>query len=536
MYKLYTLAYFISSSFILVFGVMLIISPITGLLPLLSDDAFYYQVIARNIAQGVGITFDGLSRTNGFHPLYLAVLVPIHLVLQDNLNLILRVTLFIDLLFFVAASFLILKFVEKLNGSRAGLVAGLAFLFNPWALTIIINGVESAIYIFFLILTFLVYTKFRETLTWPTIFHNRTIYLFVFLCALTILARTEAIIFVPCVAIDLFTHLNIRAGREGIQSQIKHYASAFIVVVGGLLLLLLPWTLWNLRNFDTLMQSSGSTLFYHTHQNIPINDLRYWLQGAVSAKTILIRATLFSFQLISLFIPLLILMVLLPKKYRQERIRGKAHKLSPLFVISIYNIGILFFYAFILRRNQVWYFSSLVVFSAILFAVLGNWFIQRNEFHNKPKNKSSFIFLWIFLLFTFGCGVFYWQIFGYSRSDSMLDGYKIAAWFKKTTPGSVRIATWSSGVIGFYSERTVINLDGMVNNEILPYLKARNGFLYDMDTMMDYIQSKNIDYITDIDVLPLTFISLDLELGFEVVATFPSSVDPNNNLNIYRIR
>jgi len=185
MYKLYTLAYFISSSFILVFGVMLIISPITGLLPLLSDDAFYYQVIARNIAQGVGITFDGLSRTNGFHPLYLAVLVPIHLVLQDNLNLILRVTLFIDLLFFVAASFLILKFVEKLNGSRAGLVAGLAFLFNPWALTIIINGVESAIYIFFLILTFLVYTKFRETLTWPTIFHNRTIYLFVFLCALT---------------------------------------------------------------------------------------------------------------------------------------------------------------------------------------------------------------------------------------------------------------------------------------------------------------------------------------------------------------
>ena len=91
-------------------------------------------------------------------------------------------------------------------------------------------------------------------------------------------------------------------------------------------------------------------------------------------------------------------------------------------------------------------------------------------------------------------------------------------------------------MIGFYSERTVINLDGMVNNEILPYLKACNGFLYDMDTMMDYIQSKNIDYITDIDVLPLTFISLDLELGFEVVATFPSSVDPNNNLNIYRIR
>jgi len=48
-----------------------------GPLPLqLDDDAFYYLTIARNIVAGAGVTFDGLSLTNGFHPLWLAVLLP----------------------------------------------------------------------------------------------------------------------------------------------------------------------------------------------------------------------------------------------------------------------------------------------------------------------------------------------------------------------------------------------------------------------------------------------------------------------------
>src|SRR5262245_19371900 len=44
---------------------------------LIADDAFYYFTIARNLALGHGPTFDGLAPTNGFHPLYLLLLVPI---------------------------------------------------------------------------------------------------------------------------------------------------------------------------------------------------------------------------------------------------------------------------------------------------------------------------------------------------------------------------------------------------------------------------------------------------------------------------
>ena len=35
-----------------------------------SDDAYYYIIGARNMAQGLGFTFDGIHQTSGFHPLW----------------------------------------------------------------------------------------------------------------------------------------------------------------------------------------------------------------------------------------------------------------------------------------------------------------------------------------------------------------------------------------------------------------------------------------------------------------------------------
>lgn len=41
---------------------------------LFPDDAFFYMKTARNIGAGLGSTFDGLNPTNGYHPLYLGLL------------------------------------------------------------------------------------------------------------------------------------------------------------------------------------------------------------------------------------------------------------------------------------------------------------------------------------------------------------------------------------------------------------------------------------------------------------------------------
>jgi hypothetical protein len=55
-----------------------------GLAAFAQDDAYYYFRIAQNIAAGDGSTWDGLHRTNGYHPLWLIALLPWFVVLRGR--------------------------------------------------------------------------------------------------------------------------------------------------------------------------------------------------------------------------------------------------------------------------------------------------------------------------------------------------------------------------------------------------------------------------------------------------------------------
>ena len=57
----------------------------------LSDDAYYYYIIAENVAAGHGSTFDGLAPTNGYHPLWMLTLAGLFRWLPSHPCLPLRV-------------------------------------------------------------------------------------------------------------------------------------------------------------------------------------------------------------------------------------------------------------------------------------------------------------------------------------------------------------------------------------------------------------------------------------------------------------
>lgn len=68
---------------ILVQGARTCFGPEERLAFLFYDDAYYYLGVARNLAAGLGSTFDGIHATNGYHPLWCALLVPLHLLVRD---------------------------------------------------------------------------------------------------------------------------------------------------------------------------------------------------------------------------------------------------------------------------------------------------------------------------------------------------------------------------------------------------------------------------------------------------------------------
>ena len=61
-----------------------------------TDDAFYYFKVAQNIVEGKGSTFDGINLTNGYHPLWLIVCLPVFVLARWDLVLPLRIIILIS--------------------------------------------------------------------------------------------------------------------------------------------------------------------------------------------------------------------------------------------------------------------------------------------------------------------------------------------------------------------------------------------------------------------------------------------------------
>ena len=60
-------------------------------------------------------------------------------------------------------------------------------------------------------------------------------------------------------------------------------------------------------------------------------------------------------------------------------------------------------------------------------------------------------------------------------------------WMNENIPDTDRIAAFDSGLLGYYSDNTVINLDGVVNNDAAKAM--REGQLY------SYIKEMNVTYV-----------------------------------------
>lgn len=88
------------------------------------DDAYYYFKVAQNISEGYGSTFDGINLTNGYHPLWLLICVPIFSLARFDLILPLRVLMVVMGVLSAVTSVMIYHLLKRyLHPSIAGLIA-----------------------------------------------------------------------------------------------------------------------------------------------------------------------------------------------------------------------------------------------------------------------------------------------------------------------------------------------------------------------------------------------------------------------------
>lgn len=149
----------------------LALAPIQFLLSnYLVDDAFYYFQIARNITHGLGSTFDGINPTNGYHPLWMLLLLPIFAhfstpVVMDIAPI--HATLALAAVCTALLGIVLLLIISRYtSGMWIKALALASWFFNPYNIYGSLDGLETALSLLCIAVFILVALRYKERSTY----------------------------------------------------------------------------------------------------------------------------------------------------------------------------------------------------------------------------------------------------------------------------------------------------------------------------------------------------------------------------------
>ncbi|HXZ85165.1 MAG TPA: hypothetical protein VEI82_06720 [Myxococcota bacterium] len=393
--------------------------------PRFEDDAYYYLAIARNAASGHGFTADGLSATNGFQPLWMWLLIPLAWLTSGATTPLLAATHLAVVLIFCGSGALLCALLRTRFGLGPAL-AGTGLLFVPPFLNVLLSGMESglAVAVFVLLLRELLDSGVLEARA-ATPRDLRT----GVLVGLLLLARLDAVFI--ALALAGWLALAEWAGAAGTPG-----ARALRVLRKGLavfwptLALVVPYLAWNERSFGHLVPISGVLKTDLAAPAFAPGNLSppYWglVALALAAQSAL-------------------------------RARGGSARVRAVLAALVAGLALQALHAMVFMHWAVfsWHFALFIPIGAFSVAVLASALLERMPADVRP---------WLGLGLAAGLALA--QAISISRLPLAFMGAAGAAgrWVAANLPADAVLAMKDSGAFGYFAERHVINLDGVVNS------------------------------------------------------------------------
>jgi hypothetical protein len=439
-------------------SLVVIANPRGAVLSLLSDDAFYYFKIAGHITAGDGCTFDGIAPTNGFHPMWMLIVVFVFWVAGTSLITPALVVIVLNLLICVAFFVLLYRLVDRYIAPGYGLVAAAACLL-PNILTGMLNGLETGLMIFMVVvLVRLVYTRNILALSSS----RSSAFGLGILLGVIMLCRLDAVfLFLAVVVMTVISILVRRPPLNGAAARVALICAGFGVAVA-------PYFIWNFAGFGHLSPISGTV-----KSTFPaLSDRAFDLGGDKRFGTLMLTA----------------IGVLFASVFVADFSRGRNWKIvldSPLTLLTL--ACVMHFANTILFLEWGVYWWHYALYGMTLSLALAR-FAHRFTARRAWTRRLALIVLVIPMIVV--AVVMHERILRIKgwQHRGWLEG---AEWARNHTPPGTVLACVDAGLIGYFSERPVINLDGKANGyEYLRYL--RDG---DVDA---YLAAHNTAYIINV--------------------------------------
>ena len=426
-------------------------------------------MLAENITQSGSVSVSGGNITNGFHPLWLLLIIPIFsssLGAGDlQIHMILTLACFLDL---ISMCFLYLLVKKITRHEKLGLVATALLAFNPFLIFQTINGLETALSLLLIIIYLFAYSywlnssgRLKENL------------IIGFLWGCVFLVRSDNVFVLGLTALSALWYWRWRK-----KAWVNIFSSGIIAII-----IAMPWFLWSYTFFGSWMQESGVAVPYAIRQRVmieygwginvfleeTIRQLTYpalWLRGDYSGLPLFVGVLLWIIVLIGFF-----------AHWKKSRTR-----LEIAIVVPLLGSGIILYlvHAGIRWYPRPWYFIQLSLAFSIIFALVANDILI--------THLRRFLAINFFLIYFIFSGYIFWGI-GYFPWQSEM--FTASLYLNENLPQNSTVASFNSGIYAYYSDFDVINLDGVVNHFAFLAVQQKD--------IIGYLTDNNVDYLIDFD-------------------------------------
>ncbi|MDP3659108.1 glycosyltransferase family 39 protein [Phenylobacterium sp.] len=489
------------------------------------DDAYYYFKVAVNYARLGFWSFDGLEPTNGVQPLWALLLSGLAVVSSwvgvTDVATLARLFVLLAALVHVAGAVLLYRLLAKQVSFLTGLAAAGAWLFAPSFVWGRLWGMESPLLALMLIAA-LGYHQLHVRNGGSL----RNAAILGVLLGLVCLSRLNAGLFIPVL---LAAHLLDRHAG----SFATRFRQAFVAGLAASAVVA-PYLAWNVATTGALLPVSGvvktlgvqaqlaqwaggepaglgkraSFIFYHWREALRwfvtsrlldgfwITGLRLFREGATS------WAPAFAVVALALGGP-----ALLGRPIEWLRFLGaRIVRMAPFWPVAAFaiidamvSVGVYPTQVYAITR---WWLVSAEICLIVTGALLAAAAIEYSAARVGPKlpggllARGGLVALALLIVAHAWQHAHYFWTGAQVRRDWNLswndESYRAAQWINANLSKDAIVGSWNAGVVGFYAQRRVVNLDGLINNAALvPFLKDDRTDLYILD--------RKIQYLSDLD-------------------------------------
>ena len=434
----------------------------------LPDDALYYFVIAHNAVSLHSVSLDGTDPTNGFHPLWLVLMVPIFggsaLGGEAPIHWALTLCSLLDGL----TIWLIAKVVMELVGrEKPGVLAAMLYAANPSVILQTTNGLETAAALALQAALLMCYLRWLASAN-----PQRWVLPVGLLGGLLLLARSDMVFFLALLLLAALGYWRDRAG------------AVRAILVGGLATLIVaPWLVWGRTAVGSWIQESGLAVPFAIRARFALDHGGQAAQVAGESLRQLLHPALWGrgdpvalpFGLgVALWVLVLAGLIW---QWRAKRPTREMAALVPLIGASVL---LLLFHAALRWYPRPWYFVS----AGLTFAISAGLVVSRTGVLERRTFSVGVAFLVYYAL----AGYVLWSVGLYPWQKEMLAA---STWLRGHLPERADVGSFNAGIYAYFSDRRVVNLDGVVNHEA--FEAVREG------QVLPYLRKAGIEYVVDYD-------------------------------------